>query len=109
VGLVDGLVAHAIKLTTWCLALVADRLRGSANPIASPCLPLATIFFALSATYTLDWPPDYASALPVFQVLDIVLLYCFFIVTAWSAMGCMQLSESNGGLKLPVEDKDFEA
>ena len=111
VGLVDGVVAHVLKLATWVLALAADRIRGSSNPIASPCLATAAGCMAVSATFTMDWPPDYTTALPVFQILDIVFLYSFFIVAAWSAAGCMVLGEGGQGMRNPreseIDDKHF--
>ncbi|GMI38750.1 hypothetical protein TeGR_g1301, partial [Tetraparma gracilis] len=42
---------------------------------------------------------------PMFQILDIVFLYSFFVVASWSAAGCMQLSEAGGGLEVPRESE----
>lgn len=96
----NGWLGHGLKMLTWLLALIADIIRGSGNPRASPMLPLATAVLATSATSGLEWPPDPKSSTPVFALLDVVFLFSFFLVTAWSAVGCMHLAET-GGLKLP--------
>mmetsp|Transcript_25020 Transcript_25020/g.49834 ORF Transcript_25020/g.49834 Transcript_25020/m.49834 type:complete len:257 (-) Transcript_25020:52-822(-) len=96
----NGWLSHGIKLFTWLLALIADKLRGNAIPQASLFLPISTSLLALSATYGLSWPPDPKSSTPVFALLDVVFMWSFFAVTLWSAVGCVHLSES-GGMKVP--------
>jgi hypothetical protein len=93
----DGLLLHVIKVMTWVLALVADRMRGTrgegVKKRAYFALPIAVIFFAASATSTMEWPPDPSTCVPMFQLLDIVYLYLMFIVTGWSALGCSDLND----------------
>eukprot|EP00520_Triparma_pacifica_P003415 CAMPEP_0118638522 /NCGR_PEP_ID=MMETSP0785-20121206/3734_1 /TAXON_ID=91992 /ORGANISM="Bolidomonas pacifica, Strain CCMP 1866" /LENGTH=113 /DNA_ID=CAMNT_0006529787 /DNA_START=241 /DNA_END=582 /DNA_ORIENTATION=+ len=103
--MIDGRPGSLLKTLTWTLALVSDRLRGGAKPKSTVILPASVFLFALSSTMTLSWPPDPTSILPVIEVLDMVFLWSFFIVTSWSAAGCVTLAETGGKHKGDVQER----